>query len=123
MRFHADLKKLAKENKAFRRVIETGKNLQLVLMSVDRHESLGEEVHPITDQVFYVVDGKGEAVLDGRTQHLDERDVVFVPAGVKHDLRNTGKEPLKLFTLYAPPMHLDGLVQMKKEELAGTNPK
>jgi len=115
-----NIKTMAKENRSFRRVVETGKYGQLVVMSVRKGEDIGEEVHSTTDQLFYVVDGKGELRMDGKMYPLDEHFVMLVPAGTRHDIRNTGTEDLKLFTMYAPPMHREGLVvETRGEALAG----
>ena len=117
MIFYSDIKKMAKDNKAFRRVLETGKNLQLAFMSLKRSEDIGEEVHVSNDQLYYIIDGKGEATLDAKTEKFEKGDAFFVPAGVKHNLRNTTNEELKILTLYGPPLHAAGVVQTKKEEL------
>ena len=116
MKFHLDLKKLAKENEAFRTVLDTGKSAQLVLMSLPKGEHIGEEIHDTTDQIFYFVDGKGEFMIDGKWEPIEKGEACFVPAGLSHDIRNIGTEPLKLFTVYAPPMHPEGLIQKIKPE-------
>jgi mannose-6-phosphate isomerase-like protein (cupin superfamily) len=116
MKFQLDLKKLAKENEAFRTVLDTGKFAQLVLMALPKGEHIGEEVHDTTDQIFYFVDGKGEFMIDGKWQPIEKGEACFVPAGLIHDIRNIGTAPLKLFTVYAPPMHQEGLIQKTKPE-------
>ena len=118
MKPELNIRKLAIENLAFRKVIQTGKSSQLVLMSIPRDESIGEEIHPQTDQLFFIVEGKGEAIIENKPTILEEGQVLFVPAGVRHDIKNALKgRDLKLFTLYTPPIHPDGLVQQAHETL------
>jgi mannose-6-phosphate isomerase-like protein (cupin superfamily) len=114
--FVQDIKKLTEENDNFRKVLHTGVNSQIVSMSIAVGDDIGEEVHQTTDQMLFVVDGKGEAVVAGEKRPLEENDVVFVPAGVKHNIINRGDEALKLFTVYAPPQHADGTVHKTKED-------
>ena len=103
-------------NNDFRRVLYTGPNLQLVVMSLQPGEEIGEEVHEHTDQFFRVEDGTGEIVVDGRETRIESDMVMLVPAGTKHNIRNTGKKALKVYTLYAPPEHADGTVHRTKED-------
>jgi mannose-6-phosphate isomerase-like protein (cupin superfamily) len=91
-------------------VLYTGPNLQLVVMSLQPGEEIGEEVHEHTDQFFRVEEGNGEIVMDGRASRIDSGMAMLVPAGIKHNIRNTGRKALKLYTLYAPPEHEDGTV-------------
>lgn len=116
MLYQENIKKAAKRNEAFRRVISTGKKSQLVLMAIPEGEDIGAEVHPATDQIFFIVDGEGKAVVNGKTFEVGENDVVFVPAGARHNLVNQGDEELKLFTVYSPPEHADGTVHATKED-------
>src|SRR5579872_1184789 len=109
-----DIKKAAKENDAFRRVIFTAGKSQLVLMSLLPGEEIGAEVHD-GDQILYIVDGEGLAVIDGARERIDKGSIVFVPAGARHNIVNTDHEPMKLFTVYAPPQHAVGTVQLRKE--------
>lgn len=111
-----DIKKLTKENTNFRRVLYTGKNSQIVAMSIPVDGDIGEETHPTIDQILFFVDGDGEAILNGEIKKVEEHDVVFVPAGTKHNFKNIGDEDLKLFTVYAPPAHLDGTIHKTKDE-------
>lgn len=108
--FIADIEDRAERNNDFRRVLYTGPNLQLVVMSLQPGEEIGEEVHEHTDQFFRVEEGKGEIVMDGRASRIDSDMAMLVPAGIKHNIRNTGRKALKLYTLYAPPEHEDGTV-------------
>lgn len=100
---------LATRNGDFRKVLYTAKNCQLVLMSLKPQEEIGAEVHKL-DQFFRVEAGSGEAVIDGLTTPISSGFAVLVPAGARHNIVNTGMEPLKLYTLYAPPNHRDGVV-------------
>ena len=108
-----DVRDAAKENDDFRRVLFTTPRSQLVLMSLERGEEIGMETHD-GDQILYIVDGDGLAVVDGAEHELDKGSIVFVPAGVTHNIVSGDEEPLKLFTIYAPPQHAAGLVQHKK---------
>ena len=112
--FHEDIKKLAKDNSNFRKVVYTGKHSQLVLMSLPIHEEIGEEVHPHTDQLLFLADGEGKAILEGQISNFKEDEAVFVPAGTRHNFVNTGDEELKFYTVYSPPAHADGTVHKTK---------
>jgi mannose-6-phosphate isomerase-like protein (cupin superfamily) len=116
--FIADIEELTEENSDFRRVLYTGKNLQLVLMALQPGEEIGEEVHEHRDQFFRIEEGEGEVVIDGTRTPVEDDDAIIVPAGARHNLINTGDEPLLLYTLYAPPEHRDGLVQKTKADAA-----
>jgi mannose-6-phosphate isomerase-like protein (cupin superfamily) len=107
--FVQDIETLATHNDEFRRVLYTAKNCQLVLMALKPKEEIGAEVHKL-DQFFRVEAGSGEAVIDGLRTPISTGFAVLVPAGARHNIVNTGKEPLKLYTLYAPPNHRDGVV-------------
>lgn len=98
------IKAEAKENEAFRRVLFTSERTQLVLMSLRPREDIGEETHD-ADQFLYVVKGDGVAVIDGVEHEFKKGAVFCVPAGTRHNVRNDGDEPMKLFTVYAPPQH------------------
>lgn len=114
--FSENIKKIAKENTNFRKVLYTGVNSQLVVMSIPPGGDIGEEVHSDTDQILVFVDGSGEAILNGEVKKIEEHDVVFVPAGVTHNFKNIGDEDLKLFTVYSPPEHPDGTIHKTKED-------
>ncbi len=109
--FIDDIEDRTEENQDYRRVLFTGKQLQLVLMTLEPGAELGEEIHENTDQFFRFEQGKGEVIIDGKTTKIEEDMAVLVPGGSKHNLRNTGHKPLKFYTLYAPPQHADGTVQ------------
>jgi len=114
--FVADIERMTEENASFRRVLYTGKQLQLVLMSIPPGEEIGEEVHRDRDQFFCVEDGKGVMWIDGHRTPIEDDFAILVPAGARHNVRNTGTEPLKLFTLYGPPEHADGTVHETKAD-------
>lgn len=116
MSFQANIKNLARENTFFRKVIYTGKYSQLVLMSIPIEEEIGEETHKTVDQTFFFVNGSGEAILEGKSKSIVRGDVVFVPAGILHNFKNTGDDDLKLYTIYSPPNHPDGTIHKTKEE-------
>ncbi len=104
-----DIEAIATGNENFRRVLYTARNCQLVVMALKPREEIGAEVHQL-DQFFRVEQGRGEAVLDGVRTAIQAGYAVVVPAGARHNIINTGTEPLKLYTIYAPPNHRDGVV-------------
>ena len=111
----ADIKKSAKENDNFRKVLFTTNRSQLVLMSLQPGEEIGREVHD-GDQVIYIVAGEGFASVGEKTTDIDKGSVLFIPAGVPHNVGNTDDEAMKLFTVYAPPQHKPGTVEREKNE-------
>lgn len=113
--FVQDIESLATQNDEFRKVLYTAKNCQLVLMALKPREEIGAEVHTL-DQFFRVEEGSGQAVLDGVATAIRAGSAVLVPAGARHNIVNTGTEPLKLYTLYAPPNHRDGIVHHTRAE-------
>mgnify|MGYP003877419855 CR=1 FL=1 len=113
--FVQDIEDLAVQNTDFRRVLYTAKNCQLVLMALKPEEEIGAEVHTL-DQFFRVEEGTGEAVLDGVRTAIRAGFAVVVPAGANHNIINTGSVPLKLYTLYSPPNHRDGVGHHTREE-------
>lgn len=116
MAFLDNVKKIAKKNHDFRHVLFTGPHSQLVVMSLDPGDEIGEETHEKIDQFFYVMDGKGLLVLDGRPKPIEEHDGIVVPAGTRHNVKNTGRGELKLITIYSPPAHADGTIHKTREE-------
>lgn len=118
--FVEDIEELTEDNKDFRRVLYTGKHLQLVLMALQPGEEIGEEVHPDHDQFFRVEKGKGEVWIDGERTKIKSDDAIVVPAGAKHNVINTGDKSLKLYTIYGPPDHEDGVVHKTKAEAVGS---
>jgi mannose-6-phosphate isomerase-like protein (cupin superfamily) len=114
--FVADIEKLTVENTDFRRVLYTGKYLQLVLMTLKPGEEIGAEVHQGHDQFFRIESGSGEVVIDGQRTPIKDDDAVIVPAGARHNVINTGDAPLALYTLYGPPEHREGVVHVDKPD-------
>jgi mannose-6-phosphate isomerase-like protein (cupin superfamily) len=107
--FVQDIEDLAVKNDEFRRVLYTAQHCQLVVMALKPKEEIGAEVHTL-DQFFRVEEGTGEAILDGVKTAIRAGFAIVVPAGANHNIINTGSVPLKLYTLYAPPNHRDGIV-------------
>ena len=111
-----DIEDRTEDNRDFRRVVYTGKHLQLVLMSIPIDGEIGEEIHDDGDQFFRVEEGEGEVMIDGRTTRIESGSAIVIPAGARHNIINTSDEPLKLYTLYGPPHHADGTVHRTKAE-------
>jgi mannose-6-phosphate isomerase-like protein (cupin superfamily) len=111
-----DIEQRTIDNGDFRRVLYTGKNLQLVLMTLQPGEEIGAEVHQDRDQFFRIEQGTGVVDIDGAENRVADDFAVIVPAGARQNVRNTGGVPLKLYTIYGPPEHKDGIVQATKEE-------
>lgn len=107
--FIQNIEELAVNNDEFRQVLYTAKYCQLVLMALKPGEEIGAEVHTL-DQFFRVEEGSGEAVINGVQTAIRDGFAVIVPAGAKHNIINTGTVPLKLYTLYSPPNHRDGVI-------------
>lgn len=113
--FIKNIETIAVKNEAFRRVLYTAKNCQLVVMALKPEEEIGSEVHTL-DQFFRVEEGTGEAIMDGVRTPIEAGFAVIVPAGARHNIINTGSGPLKLYTIYAPPNHRDGVVHATRED-------
>lgn len=111
----ANIEKLSIENENFREVLYTDKNSQLVLMSLLPSEEIGEEVHDV-DQFLRVEQGTGKAILSDISHDLADGSIILVPAGTKHNVINTGTVSMKLYTLYMPPHHRDGVIHKTKAE-------
>jgi mannose-6-phosphate isomerase-like protein (cupin superfamily) len=114
--FVDDIEQLTVDNGDFRRVLYTGKYLQLVLMALQPGEEIGEEVHEDRDQFFRVEAGSGEVRIDGQATPIKDDDAIVVPAGARHNVVNTGQQPLKVYTLYGPPEHKDKVVHPTKAD-------
>jgi mannose-6-phosphate isomerase-like protein (cupin superfamily) len=108
-----DIKRAAKENSFFRKVLVTANKSQVVLMSLIPGEEIGTESHD-GDQLLYAVKGEGVAVINGVQEPFEKGAMLCVPAGAEHNVINTGDEPFKLFTIYAPPQHAGGTVHETK---------
>ena len=104
------------ENEDFRRVLYTGKHMQLVLMSLPAGEEIGLETHPDNDQFFRFESGEGKVIIDETEYIVGEGIAVVIPAGAKHNVINTGTAELRMYTIYATPHHKDGIVRATKAE-------
>jgi len=116
MSYHTNIVKDTQDNENFRRVLFTGSNSQLVVMSIPPGGEVGKETHKYTEQTLFFLSGTGEGELDGKQFPIGPGDVVVVVPGTDHNFWNTGKEPLKIYTVYAPPNHIDGRVQATKAD-------
>jgi mannose-6-phosphate isomerase-like protein (cupin superfamily) len=121
--YSIDIEKATLENNNFRKVLYTAKHSQLVLMSLKPGEEIGMEVHEKSDQFFRFEKGQGKCIIDGNEYEVGDGFAVVVPAGAQHNIINTLKTgSLKLYTIYSPPVHKDGIVRATKEE-AEANPE
>ncbi len=115
--FKNNIEKLTLENNNFRQVLYTGPHSQLVLMALRPSEEIGTETHPDNDQFFRFEAGQGKVIIDGTEYNVANGDAVVVPAGAEHNVINVSKsETLKLYTIYSPAHHKDGIVRVTKEE-------
>ena len=114
--YHDDIERQTTDNGDFRRVLYTGKNLQLVLMSLPPGCDIGAEVHDDRDQFFRFEAGRGQVDIDDNCYDVADGSAIIVPAGARHNVRNVGDQPLQLYTLYGPPEHKDAIVQATKKE-------
>ncbi len=113
--FNKDIIQLATKNTFFQKEVYFDENCQVVMMSIEPGDEIGEEAHKV-DQILVFVGGQGEAVLNGRRSAVKANSLVVVPAGTRHNFINTGQEPLKLYTIYAPPEEEPGTVHRNKAE-------
>lgn len=115
--FNSNIENDTVENSNFRKVLYTGKNTQLVLMSLKPREEIGLETHPENDQFFRFEAGEGEVVIDGNKYQVTDGSAIIIPAGAEHNVTNTSdSEELKMYTIYSPPHHKDGILRKTKEE-------
>jgi mannose-6-phosphate isomerase-like protein (cupin superfamily) len=115
--YEINLEKETSKNSDFRRVLYTGKHSQLVLMSLKPGEEIGEETHEDVDQFFRFETGVGKVVIDNIEHRVKDGSGVIVPAGAKHNVVNTSKRAyLRLYTIYSPPEHQDGVIRHTKKE-------
>lgn len=122
--FVSNIEKITLENNNFRKVLYTGNHSQLVLMSLAPKEEIGMEVHPDNDQFFRFEQGQGKCIIDGNEYKLENGTAVVVPAGAQHNIINTSdKEELKLYTIYSPAHHQDGVVRKTKAEAEANSPE
>ena len=115
--FRENIEKSTVENHNFRKVLYTGKHCQLVLMSLQPKEEIGLETHTDNDQFFRFEQGEGKCIIDGNEYIVGDGIAVIVPAGAKHNVINTSaSKELKMYTLYSPPHHKDGILRKTKKE-------
>ena len=114
--YHANVVQLARDNDQYRRVLFTGDRSQLVLMSLPPGEDIGQEAHGRVEQTIVCVSGNGRLSMDGVERSFNAGDIVVITPGTRHDIRNVGATPLKLYTIYVPPNHLDQRVQATKAD-------
>jgi mannose-6-phosphate isomerase-like protein (cupin superfamily) len=108
--------KETQKNSNFRTVLFTGARSQLVVMEIPAGGEVGEETHPHVEQSLFFLSGSAKAILDGVESPVAAGDVVVVTPGTKHNFVNTGTEPLKIYTIYAPANHLDGRIHVTKAD-------
>lgn len=113
---HFTIAEIAQESPDFRRTLWTGEHAQIVIMTVPVGGEIGDEVHEHTDQILTFISGTGEADLEGETHPIEAGDQCAVPAGAQHNFRNTGDEPLVLYTIYSPPEHAADAQYATKQE-------
>ena len=122
--FNANIEKDTLENENFRKVLYTGKHSQLVLMSLQPKEEIGMETHPDNDQFFRFEKGQGKCIIDGNEYELKNGSAIVVPAGAEHNIINTSdSEKLKLYTIYSPAHHKDGVIRATKAEAQADSPE
>lgn len=115
--FHANIEQLTTDNTDFRHVLYTAKHTQLVLMCLRPGEEIGMEIHANNDQFFRFEAGTGKVVIDGNEYEVTNGSAIIVPSGAEHNVINTSTtDNLKMYTLYSPPHHQDGLVRPTKED-------
>lgn len=122
--FNTNIEKETLENTNFRKVLYTGKHSQLVLMALKPNEDIGMEVHPDNDQFFRFEAGVGKCIIDGNEYALENGSVIVVPAGAEHNIINTSAtDELKLYTIYSPAHHKDGVIRATKAEAVADSPE
>jgi mannose-6-phosphate isomerase-like protein (cupin superfamily) len=115
--FKSSIEKDTLKNENFRKVLYSGKHLQVVLMSLKPGEDIGLETHPDTDQFFRFEGGNGKCLINGNEYKVENGDAIVVPAGSEHNVINTDAlKELKMYTIYGPPNHKDGLINVTKKD-------
>lgn len=114
--FVEDIEKIALENDNFRHVLYTRMHSQIVVMSLLPGENIGLETHPTSDQILYIMTGDGSATINGEIKPITAHSIVYVPSGAEHDIINNSKGAMKLFTVYAPAIHADGIIHHTKAD-------
>lgn len=114
--FVANIVKETEDNTYFRKVLFTGTRSQLVVMDIPPGGEVGEEVHKYTEQTLFFLSGVGKAIIGGKERPIVAGDIIVITPGTKHNFLNTGKTPLKLYTVYSPPNHYDGRIHVTKAD-------
>ena len=115
--FKINIEQIAKDNSNFRKVLYTSRHSQLVLMSLQPKEEIGEEIHADNDQFFRIESGHGKCVIDGNEYEISDGDASVIPVGARHNIINTETDAgLKMYTIYSPAHHKDKLVRATKKE-------
>lgn len=114
--FYGNIEQLTEENNNFRQVLYTAKHCQLVLMTLPVGGEIGAEIHDENDQFFRFETGVGKVVIDDNEYAVKDGDAIIVPAGAEHNVINIGDEPLRLYTIYSPAHHKDGIIRATREE-------
>ncbi len=114
--YYGNIEELTLANDNFRQVLYTAKYCQLVLMALPVGGEIGAEVHEENDQFFRFEAGQGKVLIDGNEYSVSDGSAIIVPAGAEHNVINTGDTPLKLYTIYSPAHHKDGIVRATREE-------
>jgi mannose-6-phosphate isomerase-like protein (cupin superfamily) len=122
--FNSNIEKQTLENTDFRKVLYTAKHCQLVLMSLNPKEEIGMEIHTDNDQFFRFEKGSGKVVIDSNEYLVSDGSAIIVPAGASHNVINTSEtEPLKLYTIYSPAHHKDGVIRATRAEAEKDSPE
>lgn len=122
--FNVNIEKETLDNENFRRVLYTAKHSQLVLMSLRPKEEIGMEVHPDNDQFFRFEKGIGKVIIDGNEYEVKDGSAIVVPAGANHNVINVSEsDALKLYTIYSPAHHKDGVIRATKAEAEANSPE
>jgi mannose-6-phosphate isomerase-like protein (cupin superfamily) len=116
MAFRIDIEKATLKNTAYRKVLQTTPQSQLVLMSIPYGDDIHQEVHTSTTQFIRIESGSGVAYVDDNRHILKDGVVIVIPPGKRHYIKNTGSKPLKLYSIYSPPEHPEGLIQMRNPD-------
>jgi mannose-6-phosphate isomerase-like protein (cupin superfamily) len=114
--YKTNIEKDTLDNNNFRKVLYTSKHVQLVLMTLRPGEEIGEEVHNENDQFFRIEGGHGKCIIDGHEYDISDGDAIVIPTGSKHNIINIDKSDLRMYTIYAPPHHKDGILRSTKRE-------
>lgn len=116
MYFHTNFANLARANSFFGKEIFTGSSAQIVTMSLNPNEDIGEETHNSVDQIFFFIEGRGKAIVSGTEIPVNENDILFIQRSTNHNIINTSSEKMKIISVYAPAKHPRGLTQATKAD-------